>query len=124
MIREIEKPNIKFNFGIYNNSKFYYDKENNEYFIKYKDSIVYFNLNGFVHRVGKPARLNEEYKIYNYLENGILTRNDGPAASCCTEKHQGYYLNNNYYNLNNWSKETNHLICKFCNNFCKQGCFL
>lgn len=31
MIREIKKPNIEFNFPIYDNDKFYYNDKANEY---------------------------------------------------------------------------------------------
>ena len=123
MIKEIEKPNINFKFAPSIKGKFYFDEENNEYFIKNEDSIVYFNLNGFVHRIGKPARLNEEFQIFNYLENGKLHRDDGYAASCCKGKHNYFYLNGKHQLINNWTEKTNHLVCKFCNKFCKQKCF-
>lgn len=56
-------------------------------------------------------------------------RDDGPAvvykfgsrlwkSSKCDKHHWG-----NYLKLNNWSRNTNHLICEICMDFCNQQCF-
>lgn len=56
MIKEIETPKIDFNFSIFNDDKFFYNEENNEYFLEDKNkSKFYFNLKGNLHRIGKFA---------------------------------------------------------------------
>ena len=121
MIKEIEKPNIEFKFTIYNDYKYYYDQENNEYFIKYKNKVkFYFNLEGRCHRIGKPAI--EGYDgIKIWVENNIQHRLDGPA---CGGKNNSFWIGGIEYSAANFALKTDHLICLVCNKFCNQGCFL
>ena len=99
MIREIEKPKIDFKFNIFwDNFKYYYNEETREYFLETDwKSKYYFNLEGNIHRLDGPALIN----YYKY-----------------------YYINYKYYYEKEFAKETNHLVCRICENFCKQGCFI
>ena len=123
MIKEIEKPNIDFKFFIsdYINFKYYYNKETNEYFIESKNkSKIYFNLEGNAHRIGKPAiEYYDGVKIW--AENGKEHRLDGP--SFIYKDHLEFHINNKSYFEAKFAEKTNHLICKFCGQFCKQSCF-
>ena len=120
MIKEIEKPDIKFNF--YNSvyDKYYYDDKNNEFFIIYFKSKYYFNLDGNYHRIGKPAiEFFNGGKIWE--ENGKMHRIDGPA-SYDHDNHK-FWINGKNYSKLVFAEKTNHLLCKNCNKFCKQKCF-
>ena len=122
MIREIEKPKIDFKFWIDPSFKFYYDKENGEYFIETEHgSKFYFNLKGNLHRIGKPA-----FESYNgekrWRENGKVHRLDGP--SYVSYSYKFYFINDKYYSEKEFTKETKHLVCGNCGSFCKQECFI
>ena len=120
MIREIEKPNIEFKFGLSDLDKFYYNNETNEYFHKNKfNDKYYFNLNGEIHRVNKPA-IEFSYGIKAWKENNFLHRLDGPAY----EKSDIFWIKGNNFSAANFALKTDHLICLVCNKFCNQGCFL
>ena len=121
MIKEIQKPNIDFKFWFENDCKFYYDEENKEYFIEDENNNkFYFNLNGYVHRFNKPAV--ERFNGVNiWIEDGKEHRLDGP--SYINRNLIQFWINNHYCSEKYFAKKTNHLICKFCGQFCKQGCF-
>lgn len=96
MIKQISKPNIKFNFDIYDDDKFYYNDITKQYFI-INNSLgkYYFNLNGNSHR------------------------DDGPTWP----EYELFYLNKIGYHTIDFAMKTSHLICKYCKKFCKQRCF-
>ena len=126
MIKEIERPKINFKFIINGNDKFYFDKKNNEYFLinNNNNNIYYFNLIGNIHRIGKPAI---EYfdGSKEWVINGKIHRIDGPAY--IQGNYIQFWINNVGYFRDKYYKfadKTNHLICKNCNKFCKQECFL
>ena len=79
MIREIERPEIDFKFWIINDYRFYYDDKRKEYFIKTEyGSKYYFNLEGHINRIGKPA-IEYFNGVKVWIENGRWNRLDGPA---------------------------------------------
>ena len=101
MIMKLDYNNIIYNkviaqYSPYNN--YYYNTITNEYFGQNYCCRFYFNLKGQNHRIDGPAHLG--------TWNLIL-----------------YYINNIHYNELEFADLTNHLICKNCNNFCKQKCF-
>ena len=122
MIREIERPEIDFKFWIWRDYKFYYNEENGEYFLKtgFKTKI-YFNLEGNVHRIGKPAI---EYcdGEKQWRENGKCHRLNGAAHIYYYNKY--YFINNNNYIEKEFAEKTKHLVCGNCGGFCKQECFI
>lgn len=69
----------------------------------------------------------KKYIIINF--NGKFHNENGPAIACnCyindyNNCHLHFYLNDLSYSPLAFSKETSHLICNFCRNFCKQRCF-
>lgn len=106
MIVEIEKPKIKFKFNIDKYDKFYFDDIQKIFFIKNKitSETVIFNYKGIIH--------NENgYSVYifNNLTNFIL---------------KYFSLNNDLVEPAYFAFNTNHLICKSCEKFCKQQCFI
>ena len=136
MIIEIEKPyteeyedyDIR---KIYDDKKYYFNEETNEYFYENKHkSRFYFILNNLVHRIGKPAI--EWSDGFNYwAENGKWHRLDGPAhdsnKSVFYKKEfiknlDNYYIYGEFKVPLEFAKETSHLICKICLKFCKQEC--
>ena len=122
MIKEIEKPEINFNFYVYDKLKFYYDEDNREYFSETEyGSKFYFNLNGQIHRIGKPA-----IEYYNgdkiWRKNGKMHRLNGPAY--ISRSYKDYWINSKHYTEKKFAKETNHLICRICGRFCRQRCFI
>ena len=121
MIKEIEKPKFKLNFIIPENAKYFYNIENKEYFLKSDNFKIYFNNNGDIHRDNNPALYSLSYKWFDYYQNNIKHREDGYAENL---PHYLFKLNGITYHSFDFAKKTNHLVCKFCNVFCKQGCFL
>ena len=98
MIKKIAKPkNIKFH--TFTNDIFYYNDIIDKFFVKSGAEIGFFNKEGNLH--------NE----------------DGPASIFDTSTYKFYYLNNNNISKKKFTKETRHLICKWCDDFCKQQCF-
>ena len=132
MIRKIEKPNIKFNFVVYENDKFYFDDETNEYInisLEHKtneyiniglEHKYYFNLNGDIHRIGKPA-IEYSFGDKVWAENNKTSRIDGPAFLSIDVNH--YYINGIFLLPIDFAVKTNHLLCQSCYKFCKQNCF-
>ena len=121
MIREIEKPKIDFKFWIEPCFKYYYDEETGEYFFENNcKSKFYFNLNGQIHRIGKSA-IEWNYGGKKWIENGKLNRLDGPASYF--DNYEFYWINNKTYSKLVFAEKTNHLICRNCGGFCRQGCF-
>ena len=96
MWKQIEKPKINFHFHVSQNNKFYFNEKTNEYIIQNYTGSYYFNLSGNLHKL-----------------NG----------SACTESNL-YYIHNMRFIANDFAFLTNHLICKYCEEFCKQGCFI
>ena len=122
MIREIERPEIDFKFWIYTSFKFYYDEENGEYFIEINGkSKFYFNLEGNLHRIGKPAVLYYD-GTKQWMENGKRHRLDGFAQ--VSNFYKDFWINDNRYTKKEFVEETKHLVCCNCGNFCKQECFI
>ena len=79
MIIEIKRPNIKFKFDILSNYKYYYNEETNEFFIQNNfNTKKYFNLEGNIHRIGKPA-IEYTNGVKIWVENGKENRLDGPS---------------------------------------------
>lgn len=98
MIKKIAKPkNIKFH--TFTNDRFYYNDLIDKFFVKNTAEISFFNKEGNLH--------NE----------------DGPATIFYTSTYKFYYLNNNNISKEKFTKETRHLICEWCDDFCKQQCF-
>ena len=99
-MKKIEKPNFELHFMIYNHDVFYHDDVNNIYYVRNntREDSFYFNNKGQIHN-----------------ENGFAHLFEGNKT---------YYLNNLRYNLKNFSRKTKHLICRICEDFCKQECFL
>ena len=120
MIKEIKKPKIKFKFDVFKYGKFYYDEENNEYFYEHKNSIIYFNLNGFIHRINAPAIVTKYDNTY--CENGKTHRIDGPAEKYSYKPK--FWINGTEFFPVTFAFKTKHLICEYCNDFCKQECFV
>ena len=125
MIKEIEKPEVIFTLFKQITSGFgkcYYNEETNEYYFENDwKSKFYFNLKDQIHRIGKPAiEYSNGTKIWKI--NGKYHRNDGPAYEGININE--YYFHNRKYYEKEFAEKTNHLICKFCGQFCKQGCFL
>lgn len=105
MIKEIQKPDFNFKFQILSGDKFYFDTLERVSFLISKDGYkYYFNLNGCFHRENGPAR-----NLINNKNHKVIWK---------------YYLNNKYYESQDFAKETKHLICYSCNDFCKQKCFI
>lgn len=121
MIKKIEKPSVNFTFPIFNHDKFFYDDSSKEYFFKTRyESLIYFNLNGEVHRKNKPAIIYLD-GAYRYYNNNKLHRIDGYATY---DKFYFYfYINGDLYNSKLFAENTDHLICDNCKTFCKQVCF-
>ena len=121
MIKEINTKDIYFDEPISHDDKFYYDEENNEYFIEdIEKSKFYFNLKGDIHRKNKPAIL-----YFNggqvWVENGKWHRLDGYANQGSFLSY--FYIKGIYFPIEDFAKETKHLICLNCKEFCKQNCF-
>lgn len=55
------------------------------------------------------------------MENGIDHRLDGPAI--IARNYIQFWINGTHFPKKMFAKETNHLICQVCNEFCKQECF-
>ena len=92
---QIEKPKINFHFFVSQNEKFYYNEKTNEYINEDWSGKYYFNLNGKLHRLDGPVRIN-----------GTSFWIDGIAFSTV-----------------NFAEKTNHLVCKKCQMYCNQWCF-
>ena len=103
MIKQIPRPKKITDNYLCGHDIFYYDDIDNIYIIECS---------------------NFHYKYY-YNKYLILSRRDGPAYSQISYPliHNGYYLNGNGFTIEEFAKKTNHLICEYCENFCKQGCF-
>ena len=73
--------------------------------------------------------IDKNYGDIKYLFNDIVHRIDGPAkianhSNCCGSGFIFLFaLNGEYYEHFEFAEKTNHLICKKCNEFCKQSCF-
>ena len=78
-----------------------YYKIDNGFFIKTKNINYYINNNGYKHREDGYAYINK-----NNIENS------------------DYCINGYYYSCNFFAIKTKHILCSFCNNFCKQKCFI
>lgn len=95
-------------------------------FKKFDWGWEFVNFFGMVHNENGPAFMNlVGYK--SWLINGYWHRIDGPAR-LWDKSHPffndpQFYLEGRFYNAKLWSRETGHLICLNCNNFCNQNCF-
>ena len=100
MFKEIEEPDF-YKKKVFNKSypddKFFYNEKTEEYLNIDLYGKHYFNENGW-HKLDGPAFIKGQYYFF--------------------------YINGNQFFLKEFAKETNHLICKFCEEFCKQECFL
>lgn len=95
-MKKIEKPKI--NFPIAYSDEFYLEN----------DLIIIINNNC-------------EEKFY-LTKEGISHRLDGPSHSYCNNVF--YYIHGQSLSVKEFVKETKHLICKYCQDFCKQKCFI
>ena len=84
--------------------------------------------NILVHRDNKPAIIwNSDYWIDKnwYINNGKLHRLDGPAKYGIKDfPFDAFFINGKNMERLEWAKETNHLLCNKCNDFCSQQCFI
>ena len=96
MIKEIERPNIRFNFV-----------ETDKYFLE-NDLFIIINYNW-----------NEKHYLN---KNGTPHRLDGYAKSYFNAKY--FYINGIYYSNLEFAFKTKHLICRICEDFCNQKCFI
>lgn len=71
------------------------------------------------------GKITKHLTIPSDYEWGQLHRDDGPAVETNTDYIHTfiYYLNGGIFNKINFAKETDHLICNYCYQFCKQQCF-
>ena len=100
MIKEINKPKLNNYLIAGETAKYYFDNVAKQYFFKQnKFDRIYFNLNGHWHR------------------------DDGPSIYPLDRNFIHYWLNDRGYCKVTFTKLTNHLLCKICQNFCKQNCF-
>lgn len=101
MIKEIQKPDVAFTFFSCSQDKFYFDDYQNRYFIKCGDfldcNFIIKNNEAIYHNIDGYS-----LKSYEYIQ---------------------FFINNKLYNEPQFAKETNHLVCKTCADFCKQKCF-
>ena len=58
-----------------------------------------------------------------YFKNGFNHREDGAAINFDYDPYYAFFLNGKGLNKIIFAEKTNHLICKFCGEFCKQECF-
>lgn len=62
------------------------------------------------------------FNTINYFDiNGYRHRNDGPSYQ--DSFLVNFYLNGDFNLPYIFAENTNHLICKYCENFCNQECF-
>lgn len=61
------------------------------------------------------------YMYYN--KNYLVHRDDGYAAIYLNDNDGVFYINGISVNFIEFADETNHLICNYCREFCKQKCF-
>ena len=126
MIKEIQRPNIEFNFSTFKD-KYYYDDEKKEYFCKNEYLIRYFNLDGNIHRENDCAvywlEILNNISYQEYWKNNFPHRDDGPYR--LPRGHiYNFSINGLYCNSIFFQEKTNHLICKYCADFCNQNCFI
>ena len=57
-----------------------------------------------------------------FLKDGGFSRLDGPAL-IIINKYIKYFINDIRSSEKEFAEKTNHLICNFCEKFCKQKCF-
>lgn len=82
----------------------------------------FYNENKKLDRSDGPAVLNFYFEIW--YSNGKINRIDGYAfINKKFEYENDFYIDGLIFNSIDFAIKTNHLICKFCNKFCKQGCF-
>ena len=79
-----------------------------------------------IHNKKNPAFIlydnNFVYKK-EWFENGFNNRLDGPAEIYCQDDRFYFWINGVPFNTINFANKTDHLICEYCYNFCKQKCF-
>lgn len=91
-----------------------------------KSGNIKFN-GTLVHNKNGPAIIwNSSYvDKYCYIEYGKYNRIDGPAIYNRDYPNfsYSYYLEGSFFTAKNFAEKTNHVICKYCENFCRQSCF-
>ena len=99
----------------------FFNDETNEYYEGRNRNWVYYKSEFFslVHREKGPAYIFSN-RDKSYLIDGRLHRLDGPARDWSKKQ---FFIDGFDIGILDFSKMTNHLICKFCYKFCKQGCF-
>lgn len=90
----------------------------------------YWNYNPYhykLHKINGPAYIRTDdfgNKRIEYFLNGSNHRDDGLCIFSDNDQiDSGLYLNGIWYNKKDFAEKTKHLICKYCNKFCKQKCF-
>lgn len=85
------------------------------------------NINLKLHAIDKPALIiknNDEIIKTEWFKNGLNHREDGYSINNFNFIKKSYlFLNGLEYDSFIFAHLTNHLICRRCNKFCKQGCF-
>ena len=80
----------------------------------FNDKKIYYNYYG-------------DYTNYGNNSLSIFHKLDGPHRICFNNEkivYKEFWVNDRLIlNYKNFAKETNHLICEYCNDFCKQECF-
>ena len=98
---------------------------------------LYYTINGVKHfNEFEEVIPNDLFNLLIQNKEYKFCRDDGPAveysfgdkiwkSSKCTNYFCTLNMNfsYNFSQLNNWAKNTDHLICKSCKEFCKQKCF-
>lgn len=107
----------------------YLDENNEEQYYNGDDipdnlQYSYWNMKSEakIHRKNGPAFYYDDYLHIEYFENGVNHRIDGPSE-IIDGLSDNFYINGKSMYEKQFAEETNHLICKNCQCFCKQGCF-
>ena len=88
-------------------------KKNNQHYDVFNQNLELFILNN--QYVFEKTR---SFIIVN--EQGLHSRLDGPAVVFLFA--QFYWINDIQYNQLKFAEKTNHLVCKYCQDFCGQQC--
>lgn len=92
---------ITFNFRVeWSKYPVFFHEKNKEFYILFLENKIYLDKFGFYHRID-----GKTYTI-NFPDNCF------------------YWIHGEHYFAIEFAQKTNHLICKVCNEFCKQGCFM
>lgn len=90
--------------------------------------IYHLNIKNYiVDKNNFTISIDPDDVIYNQIIlnfKGEIHNKNGYAFKC-HNVHKHFYLNNVLYStrINEFAEKTKHLICIYCNDFCKQECF-